>query len=438
MADSIFRAAALERLSTPEQLDRLARITRPIAWVALTAFFLVCALALVWSAFVSFPVRVPAQGMLVAPEGVMDVMTAHRGRVNILVKPGDTIRSGQPVARLEQPDTSQELQLARMEAAELDEKYAALGSLTGSETRARLQADADRRTGIRQAIAFKRDRIAWLEEKLAQEKDMVLKGFISSQRAVNAQIELNTARSELATLENDLKQLDAAHSSYAISKQRTLMDTDLRRNAARRKAAELQEKLDRQVTLLSPYDAQVAELKVNSGELVESGASLFSVQRSGAVAQSLMAVIYVAPEDGKRIVPGMHVQVSPSTVKRDEYGFMLGKVSRVAVVPSTSEGMMRVLRNRALVEKLAGGGAPFEVWVELERDAASVTGFRWSSFNPLLMKTTQSKGPQISIGSNTLCSAHIAVREKRLITLLIPGLEPLFDASVTTHPAAGS
>jgi len=431
MAEPIFRDAALERLSTPEQLDRLVRVSRPLGWLALGAFFAACLLALVWSAFVALPLRVSAQGMLVAPEGVVEVMTASRGRVAVLlVKPGEQLRAGQEVARLEQPDIAQELDLARLERAELEEKHTALGRLTGSERQARGHADEDRRAAIRQAIVFKKERIGWLEEKVAQERDMVTRGFISRQRAVAAQIELNSARSELASLENELKQLFAQERTGAIDRERALVDTEMRRNAARRKVAELEARLVRQVAVTSPYDGEVAELKVNRGELVEAGSSLFSVQRgrrSDGDAPTLMAVVYVAPEEGKRIAAGMAVQVSPSTVRREEYGFMVGRVMRVASVPSTAEGMMRVLKNRPLADKLAGGGAPFEVWVELERDPASVTGFRWSSFNPLLMKNSPQQGPALAIGSNTLCQVQITVRERRLITLLVPGLEPLFD-----------
>jgi HlyD family secretion protein len=34
---SIFRAAAIERLSTPDRLDQPLRITTPLGWLALTA-----------------------------------------------------------------------------------------------------------------------------------------------------------------------------------------------------------------------------------------------------------------------------------------------------------------------------------------------------------------------------------------------------------------
>jgi len=34
---SIFRQAALDRLSSPEQLDRLMQVTLPTGWIALVA-----------------------------------------------------------------------------------------------------------------------------------------------------------------------------------------------------------------------------------------------------------------------------------------------------------------------------------------------------------------------------------------------------------------
>ncbi|MEY2631864.1 MAG: hypothetical protein RIR00_518 [Pseudomonadota bacterium] len=429
MSKSIFREAALERLSTPEQLDRLVRLTRPLGQWALAGVLVVFLIGLVWSTLVALPIRVPAQGMLLAEDGLLEVMSASRGRVSaLLVRPGDTVRVGQVVAQIEQAETSQELQLARLELAELRDKHAALSSLSGSEARSRQKADEDRREGIRQAMGYKQERIRWLEEKLAQDKELMASGFTSKQRMVTSQIELNTARSELAGLDNELKQLEAQHGSQAVERKRTLMDTELKQNAAARRVRELEEKLARQGVVRSPYAGQVAELKVNRGEMLDSGAALFSLQAEEARPGQLLAVIYVAPEEGKRIAPGMAVQVSPSTVKREEYGFIVGRVSRVAAVPATQEGMLRVLKNRPLAEKLAGGGAPFEVWVELEQDPDNPSGYRWSSFNPLLMRDRPSRAPALSLSGNTLAAAQITVREKRLITLLLPGLESWFEA----------
>ena len=46
------------------------------------------------------------------------------------------------------------------------------------------------------------------------------------------------------------------------------------------------------------------------------------------------------------------MRVSPSTVKREEFGSILGKVTWAAEYPSTSRGMVRLLGNEALAQKL--------------------------------------------------------------------------------------
>ena len=48
MDRSIFREVALERLSSPDELDRLLRVTDTKAWIALIAVFGLIAVALVW------------------------------------------------------------------------------------------------------------------------------------------------------------------------------------------------------------------------------------------------------------------------------------------------------------------------------------------------------------------------------------------------------
>ena len=130
-----------------------------------------------------------------------------------------------------------------------------------------------------------------------------------------------------------------------------------------------------------------------------------------------MAELYVRPEDGKKIRPGMVAQISPSTVRREEYGFIEGTVTSVATIPSTDEGMLRMLKNKQLVQQLSGGGAPFEIAVELTLDPRSNNGFRWSS----------SAGPETDINPGTLAEGTITVRQIHLIGLLIPLFERLFE-----------
>src|SRR6516162_3884737 len=70
---SIFRKAALERLSSPEQLDYLMSITSPIAWVALAAIGTLCFLIVLWGFFGVIPGKVSGKGILIRGGSVFDV-----------------------------------------------------------------------------------------------------------------------------------------------------------------------------------------------------------------------------------------------------------------------------------------------------------------------------------------------------------------------------
>ena len=101
----------------------------------------------------------------------------------------------------------------------------------------------------------------------------------------------------------------------------------------------------------------------NRGDVVNPGTAILSVE---VLSENLQAVLFVPASAGKKVQPGMTVRVSPSTVKREEYGSMLGKVTWVAEFPSTSRGMTRLLGNDALVTKLMEQGPPIQVNVALD------------------------------------------------------------------------
>ena len=57
MAD-LFRKTSLEKLSSPEQLDKMIVITPPSFWMALSGAGLVIVVALIWSILGRLPVNV--------------------------------------------------------------------------------------------------------------------------------------------------------------------------------------------------------------------------------------------------------------------------------------------------------------------------------------------------------------------------------------------
>lgn len=421
---AIFRQVAIERLSTPEQLDQVMRVTSPLQWLMMACVMVLVVGSLLWSVFATVPVKVPSQGILISPGGVLAVASEHGGRLTkLFVRSGDKVTAGQVVARLEQPDLRQELETAKGELAELERQRGQIVAFQGRDSKVQKALLEQKKKDLKESLRHVQDRIKWLEEREKNEARLMEKQIIDRQRYINTKIDLNAAYEALSKANNELKQVERDETTLSIGKERELLDKEMAVGAATRKIEALAEKLARQSAVLSPYSGDIVEFKINEGEVVEKSAALFSLlpSRESRSAKDktgdLLAVVFVPPNDGKKVRPGMAAQVAPSTVKREEYGFIRGTVKSVAEIPSTTEGMMRTLKNQALVQSLSGGGAPFEVVVELERDPDTPTGFKWSS----------SRGPEADVNNGTLAEAQITVRNIHLISLAIPALESLLD-----------
>jgi HlyD family secretion protein len=143
------------------------------------------------------------------------------------------------------------------------------------------------------------------------------------------------------------------------------------------------------------------------GKIVAVGTPLLSLESTNA---KLEALFYIPPAEGKRVHIGMEAHVSPSTVKKEEFGLIDATVKSISSFPSSSQAMMRVLGNESLVQTLSANGAPFEVHADLIPDSNTESGYKWSSAG----------GPPLKIYSGTLCTGMVTVRKQRPITLLIP------------------
>ncbi len=106
----MFRREALEKLSSPEQLDQLLRVASPRGWVALLGVSLLVGAVAVWGVVGSIPSTIKGQGLLQRGEGVQLIEAPGPGQVSkILVKPGDTIQANQPVVNIATADGTTEI-----------------------------------------------------------------------------------------------------------------------------------------------------------------------------------------------------------------------------------------------------------------------------------------------------------------------------------------
>ena len=76
---SIFRKAAVERLSSPEQLDYLMTITSPVGWLAVSALAGILFLIVLWGFLGRIPDTVSGSGILIRGGAVYDVAAGSDG-----------------------------------------------------------------------------------------------------------------------------------------------------------------------------------------------------------------------------------------------------------------------------------------------------------------------------------------------------------------------
>ncbi len=264
----MFRKEALEKLSSPEQLDQLLKVTSPRGWLALLGLGFLIAAMVIWSILGSVPSTVKGEGILIRGEAVQLINAPQAGRVSqLLVSPGDSIQANQVVANMATSDG----------------------------------------------------------------------------------------------------------------------DVDIRSLRAGR----------------------ILEIRVSEGSFVQTGTVLVSFELAQ---EALQVVLYLSAVDGKKVQPGMEVQIAPSTVSQQEYGVLKGRVTSVSDFPATVQGMFRVLGSDELVQALSSSGAPIEVRVELFK-ADTASGYQWSS----------PAGPPTTIQGGTFCGATIVLGQRRPISLVLGG-----------------
>jgi HlyD family secretion protein len=178
----------------------------------------------------------------------------------------------------------------------------------------------------------------------------------------------------------------------------------------KRRIAQIKLQLAKDSKIISPYDGQVLEVSGMPGQLVNSGVRLGAIEAEDNTAK-VTSIIYFPDKDGKLIKLGMNVQITPSVVKREHYGGIVGKVTQISALPVTTQDIAAMLGNQEIATNIAGKGeAIIQVFAELQEDRNSISGYKWSS----------SKGPSVKISSGTTTEVRVKIDEVAPISYIIP------------------
>jgi HlyD family secretion protein len=401
--NELFRKAALDKLASPERLDVLMRVTSPMGWLALLTIGAILAGVIAWSIFSTIPDRIDGQGILLRGGGVLEVKATSPGTITALtLKVNDIVRVDQQIGQItEASNVKEKLEVQR---ADLESRRREYDTTYGIEQGNVAQAQRTKTT-IQQEITDLQSKLARDQGEVARLKPLWESKSITETRWNQALQQVETTTMQVRQRQNSLGDYDGQIQS---AKGRIGIKQEAVR-AAEVRLQEMMKGIIAQTAINSSVGGRVVELRKGLGDTVQAGETIATVEPQS---QTIEVVAFVSANVAQRIKSPMPTEISPTTVKREEYGFMLGTVRVVGQFPATPGYVQQVLRNEAVAKQMQASGAVTEVRAALIVDPSTPSGFKWST----------SKGPPDRIEGATLANVAIIVDRKRPITLVMPFL----------------
>ncbi|MEO8077183.1 MAG: hypothetical protein ABI818_12700 [Acidobacteriota bacterium] len=361
MNEGVRHKPAAERVSSPEQLDLLMQVTSPIGWLALATMGGLVLVAVGWILLGSIPDLVDARGVLMRGERLFDVQAPMVGTVQRLsVRPGSELRADEVVA------------VIRRDQAGLEERRADALSLARSEA----------------LLLSKQREVQTTTQQRATQEELIRQGLAARNSIFEFERNLNVVQAEVNALEREIEILRARQLTIA------------------------------EVTVSTA--GRVVQVLKNVGDRVRENEPLLRIEpaivdgaQGAFCAGKVHAILYVPTQLAAKVRTGDLARVSPSDIKREEYGYIVGRVEWVASYAASSDDMREKLKNDQLVTAFGAAGPVYEARICLESDGANArNGFKWSS----------GLGPAQVVEPGAPCTASLVVDERRPYTYVIPAL----------------
>lgn len=472
--NKLFRAKSLERLSSPERLDQLMQVVNPQSWLPLVTLGFLVVAAGVWSVFGRIPVTVEGRGVLIYPSKVVPLQAKGEGQLlELKIQSGDTVKKGQVIAIVDQIDLRKQLELAKAKLSQLQAQDREADLVQSQRSERDLESIAEQRQTLAQRlqilqeltptlrekglISIERDRetlqkrlqslqhlLPTYKKRLTVRQNLFEQGAISDDVLLQARQEYFNNIANLNEVESQLKQLDVkeadaiktylsnlneiknikAQLQELNSKQATLAQQDLETSNTRikeiqeveREINRLQEQIANNSQIVSQHSGKILDITVNVGQVVQPGTRIADIDINNPE-NKLVGITYFTVEDGKKIQSDMTVQITPQTIKRERFGGIVSRVTKISSFPTTKEAAAKIVGNPEVVEGLVSPkqAGLIQVFAHLQPDSNTFSGYKWSS----------SSGPNLQISSGTTTIARVKIEERAPITYVIPLLRSL-------------
>ena len=422
----IFRKEALT--APPERLDRLIQIVSPNEWLLLGTLLVLAAGVLSWCIWGRLPITVEAEGVIVRPHKMLEIQSRVAGELQEFnLHPGDLVQQGQVLAHVDQSEIRKQLEEDRNRLKELEAQDREKNALQAEQRRLESREFDSQKKSLTlqsssraQSLRNAETLAPILSKRFDEISQAVQEGLepaaspelLEAQRDYfDNQTKIADLHAELGEIESKLTQLstrekDIEHTFLEESSNRRNQILELRKNVA---ICEVQ--LNTNTEIIADRTGRVVEVTATNGQVIGAGYRLALLDEQ-QTSNELVCLAYFPVRDGKRIKPGMKIQVVPDIVKRERFGGIVGRVTSVSAFPVTKQGTTLLLGNSDIATHLLGDEARIEIVAELEKDPNTFSGYKWSS----------SKGPELSITAGTTANGRVTVERRAPVDFILPFL----------------
>lgn len=284
------------------------------------------------------------------PNRQVEVTTPVGGTVlRLLVKPGDAVSAGQPVALMTSPD------LAELRTTASDRKVEAIAAVQTAEADLQLaRQNLDRqRTIADQEVRQAKSTFDFAQESYAKDQQLAQTGALPRRTALESGTKLAEARANLSKAESRLAvseaeaQLQRAQSAITLARSRVGLSGQTYATRLRQLGANANE--DGTLTISAPISGTVVDRETTTGESgQDAGKKILSIVNGSSVQAS--GNIY--EKDLNQIRVGQSVRIKVSGLPNRTF------VGRISVVGSTVQGETRVVPVKAELDNADGALKP--------------------------------------------------------------------------------
>ncbi len=396
------------KLERPEQLEEVLKFASARSWLALSAMCIAVALAVLWGIFGEVQSTVKGEAIFLTEGGLFQIVAKESGHLQEgKVRAGDTIKAGQIVAIVSNPQLEKQISVKRAEIAEMDQNRVRQVQLILAKVETQRRVLEAQRLEFLQKKVFIERRIRALDERVRVYEELLKEQAVTRQAYLTAKLDFEKASEEGALAETNLSEVLSKRRELDANTHDQIFQLKFKVDASNRELESLQRKLDLTTAIRSDFPGRVIEVLAKQGQLVREGQAVVTYEAGSAL---LEVEIFVPAYEGKKIHSGMAIQVTPSIVQREEYGFMTGRVKSVDLFPISREALVSWLKNEKLADSLMSQGPVLSIVGTLDKDPSTKSGFHWSS----------QKGADVIVTVGTLGSAEVVVLRQPPLALVLP------------------